>query len=158
MHSPSQSSARKPKYDQPETQYCLEIQVVYTEDDKVIPPPTHTWQAPIVEDMVWEGRVGLMEAIVTGPGWVVLFYGRHLLGEGLSLGEARDATFTLSGVIAWVGKQAQLSTKPISLGEGRQLIAKAITEGHIKPWGPSHPHSIPPVSVPFNFRNHDLSP
>ena len=25
------------------------------EDDKAIPPPTHAWQALIVEDMVWEG-------------------------------------------------------------------------------------------------------
>ena len=90
--------------------------------------------------MVWEGRPGLMEAIVTSPGWAVLFYGWQSLGEGLSLGEARDATFKLSGIIAWVGKQAQLNAKPISLGEGRQLITQAITEGHIEPRGPGHPH------------------
>ena len=54
----------------------------------MIPPPTHTWQAPIVEDMVQEGRVGPMEAIVTGPGWAVLFYGWLSLGEELNLGEA----------------------------------------------------------------------
>ena len=54
--------------------------------------------------MVQEGRNGLMEAIVMSPGWAVLFYGWQFLGEGLSLGEVRDTTFTLSGVIAWVGK------------------------------------------------------
>ena len=37
-HSPSQSLARKPTPDQTEIWYCLEIQVVYSEDDKVIPP------------------------------------------------------------------------------------------------------------------------
>ena len=58
--------ARTPARDQPETQYCLEIQVVSTEDDKVIPPPPHAWQVPIVEDMVHEGRACLTEAIVTG--------------------------------------------------------------------------------------------
>ena len=42
-HSPSQSPARKPAPDWPKTQYCLEIKVVSTEDDKVIPPPSHTW-------------------------------------------------------------------------------------------------------------------
>ena len=40
-----------------------------------MPPPTHARQVPIVEEMVQEGRVGLMEAVVTVPGWAVLFYG-----------------------------------------------------------------------------------
>ena len=74
-HSPSWSLARKPKPDWPETLYCLEIQVVSTEHGNAIPPPPHTWQVPIMEDMVWEGRDGLTEAIVTGPGWAILFYG-----------------------------------------------------------------------------------
>ena len=57
-----------------------------------------------MEDMVLEGRVGLMEAIVTGPGWPVMVYGWQSLGEGLSLNEVGNAAFTLSGIIAWVGK------------------------------------------------------
>ena len=48
--SPSQSPVRKPNC--PETQYCLEIQVVSTKDERAAPPPSHAWQAPIVEDMV----------------------------------------------------------------------------------------------------------
>ena len=81
-----------------------------------------------------------------------------LLGEGLNLGEARDAafTFTLSGIIAWVGKQAQISAKPISLAYGRQLIAQAIAKGHIRPRGPGFPQSIPCASTPFNFCNQDI--
>ena len=70
---------RKPMPDWPETWYCLEIKVISTEDDKVIPPPTHTWQTPIVEDMVREGKVGLTEARVTGTGWAVLFYGQTII-------------------------------------------------------------------------------
>ena len=108
--------------------------------------------------MVWEGRPGLTEAVVTNPGQAVLFYGWQSLGEGLSLDEVRDAMFILSGIIAWVGNQAQLYTKPISLGEGRWLIVQDITEGHMKPRGPGHPHSIPPASMPFSFHNQDLSP
>ena len=40
-HSPSWSPARTPAPDWPETWYCLEIQVVSTEDDKALPPPPH---------------------------------------------------------------------------------------------------------------------
>ena len=128
-----------------------------TKDERVTPPPPHTWQVPIVGDMVWDGKSGLTEAIVTSPGRTVLFYGQQSLGEGLSLGEAQDPTFTLSGAISWVGKQAQLSAKPVSLGDSWQLIAQAITKGHIKPRGPGHLHSIPPASTPFNFYNQDSS-
>ena len=66
--------------------------------------------------------------------------------------------FTLSGAISWVGKQAQLSANPASLGDCQWLIAQAIIEGHIEPRGPSHPHSMPPASTLFNFHNQDLSP
>ena len=108
----------------------------------MVPPLPHAWQVPIVEDMVREGRPGLTEAIVTSPGWTTLFYGWQSLGEGLSLDEVRDATFTLSGIIAWVGKQAQLNAKPISLGEGRQLITMPSWKETLNPraWLPSfHP-------------------
>ena len=94
---------------------------------------------------------------MTGPGWAILFYGWQLL-EGLSLGKAWDAMFMLSGAISWVGKQAQLNANLVSLGEGWWLITQAITERHIKPRGPGHPHSIPLVSTLFNFCNQDQSP
>ena len=51
-HSPSQSLARKPIPDWPQTQYCWEIQVISTKDERAIPPPSHAWQATIVKDMV----------------------------------------------------------------------------------------------------------
>ena len=136
----------------------LEIQVTSTKDERVTPPPPHTWQAPIVEDMVQDGKSGLTEAVVTSPGKAFLFYGQWSLGEGLSLGEAWHAMFKLSGTISWVSKQAQLSAKPVSLWDGWQLIAHAITEGHIEPRGPCYLCSIPPASTPFNFCNQDSSP
>ena len=128
--SPSWSLVRKPTPDWPKTQCCLEIQVISTEYDEVISPP-YTWQVPIVEDMVWQGRADLMKAVVTSPGRAIFFYGWQSLGEGLSLGDVRDATFTLSGVIAWVGIQAQLKAKLVSHGDGWQLIAQAIAKGHM---------------------------
>ena len=66
--------------------------------------------------------------------------------------------FTLSEAIAWVGKQAELSAKSVSLGDSWQLITQTITEGHIELRGPGHPCSIPSVSMTFIFHNQDLSP
>ena len=70
----------------------------------------------------------------------------------------RGTVFTMSGGIVWVGKQSQLEAKPVSLGDGQWLITQAITEEHIKPRGPGCPHSIPPVTTPFNFCNQNSSP
>ena len=50
--------------------------------------PHHAWQELVVEDMVQDGKSSLTEAVVTGPGRAILFYGWQPLGEGLSLGEA----------------------------------------------------------------------
>ena len=148
----SWSAARTQTPDWSETQYCLEIHVTSTEDERVTPPPPHAWQVPIVEDMVQDGKAGLTEAVVTGPGQAILFYGQWSSGEGLSLGEVWDATFTLSGAISWVGKQAQLSAKPVSLGNIWRLIAQAIIEGHIVPKELCHPfpphlHQHHPISI-----------
>ena len=68
-----------------------------TEELGAIPPPSHSWMAPLVEDMLCKARTGLTEAVVTGPGRAVLFYGRHSMGEGLMVDKARDATFLLTG-------------------------------------------------------------
>ena len=154
-HSPSQSLARKQTPDHPETWYCLKIQATSTKDRGTIPPPTHVWQAPVVEDMLWDGKSGLAEAVMTGPGRAILFYGRQSLGEGLSLGEVWDTTFMLSGAISWVGKQAQLNASAVSLWEGRSLIAQAITEWCIEARGPGHPQSCLPASPQFSFHNQD---
>ena len=157
-HSPSWSPARKEMPECPETQYCLKIQVTLTKDGEMAPPPPHVWQAPMVEDMLWDGKLGLTEAVVTGPSQAILFYRRWSLGEGLNLGEVHDATITLSGAISWVGKQAQLWAKPVSLGKGRQLIGQAITKWCIKPRGPGCPCSILPASPAFSFHSQDEFP
>ena len=83
----------------PNMKYCLEIQVTLTEELGAIPPPSHSWMAPLVEDMLQEARTGLTEAVVTGPGRTILFYGRHSMGEGLKADKARDAAFLLTGAV-----------------------------------------------------------
>ena len=69
-----------------------------------IPLPSHSWMAPLVEDMLHDARTGLTEAVVTSPGRAVLFYRRCSMGEGLTVDEARDATFLLTGAGTWVAK------------------------------------------------------
>ena len=74
------------------------------EETGVVPPPSHAWTVPLVEDILHYARTGLTKAMVTGPGRAVLLYGRHSLGEGLSPDESRDAAFVFTGVGTWVGK------------------------------------------------------
>ena len=139
------------------TQYCLEIQVLLTKDMATTPPPQHAWQAPVVEDMLQDSKSGLTEVVVMGPGQAILFYGRQSSGEGLSLGKACNAMFTLSGIISWVGKQVQLNTNALSLWEGCQLIAQATTKWCTQDRGPGCPNPHLPALLPFRFCNHDRS-
>ena len=70
-----------------------------------------------MEDMLHDIRTGLTEAVVTGPGRAVLFYGRCLMGEGLTTDEARDAALLLTGAGTWVGKSTYLATDPMTIQE-----------------------------------------
>ena len=88
-----------------------------------VPPPSHSWTAPLVEDMLREARAGLTEAVVTSPGRAILFYGRHLMGEDLKVDEARDAAFLLTGAGMWVGKLAYLTVDPMTIQDGKRAIA-----------------------------------
>ena len=82
--------------------HCLEIHVTLTEELGAVPPPSHSWTAPLVEDMLHDIRAHLTKAVVTGPGRAVLFYGRCSMGEGLTADEARDATFLLTTAGTWL--------------------------------------------------------
>ena len=84
-HLPSWSLARRPPSSHPNTRYCLEIHVTLTEELGAVPLPSHFWMAPLVEDMLHNARTSLTKAVVIGPGRAVLFYGRHSLGEGLTI-------------------------------------------------------------------------
>ena len=114
-HFLSKSLGRQLLPGHPETQYCLRICVTLTKERGAAPPLPHAWTAPVVEDMLQHGRNGLTEAVVTGLGRAVLFYGGWSLGEGPSLGKVRDATFTLRGSGTWVGKSAHLATNPLTI-------------------------------------------
>ena len=63
--SPTWSLARRPPSDCPIMKYCLEIQVTLTEELGAIPPPSHSWMAPLVEDMLWKKRTRLTKAVVS---------------------------------------------------------------------------------------------
>ena len=93
-----------------------------------IPPPSHSWMDPLVEDMLHDARTGLTKAMVTDPGRAVLFYGRCSMGEGLIVDKARDATFLFTGAGIWVGKLAYLTANPMTIQQGKRAIAQAILD------------------------------
>ena len=140
------------------TNYCLSIQATLTDELGDVPPPLHTWMAPVVEDMLQETGAGLMEAVIIGPGRAILFYGRCSMGEGLKADEARDAAFLLTGAVTWVGKSAYLTADPMMLQEGKRAIAHAISDQGVKVRGPGCPRVNPPAQQPFRFNTTRASP
>ena len=157
-HLLSWSPARRPLSSCPNTKHCLEIHVTLTEELGAVPPPSHSWIAPLVEDMLQDARTRLDEAVVIDPGWAVLLYGRCSVGEGLTMDEATDATFLLTGVGTWVGKSAYLIADPMTIQEGRRAIAQAITDHQVKARGPGHPWVNLPAKQPFRFDHPRGSP
>ena len=156
--SPSWCLALRPPSSCPNTKYCLEIWVTLTEELGAIPPPSHSWMAPLVEDMLHNARTGLTKAVMTGPGRAVLFYRRCSMGEGLMADEAIDATFLLTGAGMWVGKSTYLTADPMTIQEGKRAIAQAVTDCQIKARGPGHPHVNLPAQQPFWFNPLRSSP
>ena len=82
-HLPSWSLAKRLPSSHPNTKYCLDICVTLMGELGAIPPSSHSWTAPLVKDMLHDARTGLTEAVVTGSGRAVLFYGRCSMGERL---------------------------------------------------------------------------
>ena len=148
---PSLSPPQRPLSGHPNMKYCFEIRVMLTEELGAIPPPSHSWMAPLVEDMLHKARTGITKAVVIGPGRVVLFYGRHSMGEGLRGDEARDAAFLLTGAGTLVGKLAYLTTDPVTIHKGRRAIAQAVSDNRVKERGLGCPCVNLLAYQPFRF-------
>ena len=142
----------------PNTKHCLEIHVTLTEELGAVPHPLIPGWSPLVEDMLHDARTRLTEAVVTGPGRAVLFYGKCSMGEGLTADKARDVAFLLTGAGMWVGKLAYLIADPMTIQECRKAIAQAISDHHVKARGPGHPHVNPPAQQSFQFDPPKSSP
>ena len=127
-HLPSWSLARRLLSSCPNMKHYLEMHVTLTEELGAVPPPSHSWTAPLMEDMLHDARTGITKAVVIGPGRAVLFYRRHSMGEGLTTDKARYATFLLTGAGMWVGNLVYLATDPMTIQEGRRSIAQVITD------------------------------
>ena len=140
--SPTWSPVPRPPTGHPSMNYCLSIKAILTDKLGDVLPPPHTWTVPVVEDMLRDIRAGLTEAIVIGPGKVILFYGRCSTGEGLMADEARDAAFLITGARTWLGKPAYLTTDPTMLPEGKRAITHAISDQRVKARGPGRPQVI----------------
>ena len=57
--SPLWSPARRPLSGHPNMNYCLEIQVILTEELGSISPPSHSWMAPLVRICCEKPELGL---------------------------------------------------------------------------------------------------
>ena len=157
-HSPLWSPARRPLSSCPNMKYCLEIQVTLTEELGSIPPPSHSWMAPLVEDILTRSQSWAYKAVVIGPGREILFYGRRSLGEGLKADEARDAAFLLTGAGTWVGKSSYLTADPMTIPKGKRAIAPAVSANRVKVSRPRHPCVNLPAQQPFQFNAQRVSP
>ena len=80
------------------------------------------------------------------------------MGEGLSPDESREATFVLTGVGTWVGKPPYLAAGPLTIQEGWQEIAQAVTECWVKVRDPGHLCVNPLTPQPFIFDQWGDSP
>ena len=124
-HSPSWSPARGLPPNCPNTMYCLGIHVTLTKETGAVPPPSHAWRAPLVEDMLCYARTGLTKAMITAQVGQ-FFFMRDVLWERalvqMSLGML---AFVLTGVGTWVGKPAYLTADPLTIQEGQWEIAWA---------------------------------
>ena len=108
--------------------------------------------------MLYNARTGLTKAVVTGPGRAVLFYGRHSMGEGLTMVDTRDGIFLLTGGGMWVGKSAYLATDPMTIQEGKRAIAQAVSDHQVETRGPRCPNVNLPAQQPFQFNPPRSSP
>ena len=75
------------------------------------------------------------------------------MAEGLTVDEARDATFLLTGAGTWVGKLACLAADPMTIQEGKRATAQAISDHQIKARGPGCLHVNLPIQQPFWFNS-----
>ena len=126
---PSLSPARRPPSSCPNTKNCLEIHVTLTEELGAVPPPSHSWVAPL---------------------WKICCV-RHSMGEGLTMDEARGAAFLLTGTSTWVGKSAYLAADPMTIQESRWAIAQAVMDHQVKVRGTGHPCVNPLAQQSFRF-------
>ena len=55
-HLPSWSPPQRPPSGHPNARYCLKIRVTLTEELGAMPSPSHSRMAPLVEDMLQEGK------------------------------------------------------------------------------------------------------
>ena len=69
----------------------------------------------------------------------------------MTTGEARDATFLLTGAGTWVGKLAYLTADTMKVQAGKGVIAQAISDYQVKDRGLGHPCVNLPAQQLFQF-------
>ena len=86
-------------------------------------PPSHSCERHVVQCKNWTHQ-----SSGDWPRKGSSFLWETFNGEAITVDEARDATFLLTGAGKWVGKSAYLNTDPMTIQEGKRAIGQAITD------------------------------
>ena len=121
-HLLSWSPARRPPSSCPNIRYCLEIHVTLMVKLGAVSLLSHSWMAPLVEDMLHDVRTGLTKAVITGPGGTVLFMEDGHWGRVLPwMKPGMPHSYSLEGVNGLGNKPTLLLTQWQLKKVGRQL-------------------------------------
>ena len=109
--------------------YCVHIRVTLGEGSGDQPPPSHAWSGLLIADMFQDGlQEWITKAVVLAAGEAILFFERWLHKEGLPYTSARDVGFSLTGLINWAGRTAQVEATTNTVQEGHQAIVDTVME------------------------------
>ena len=115
------------------------------------PPPFHKWSGLLITDIFQQGlEEWITKAVGLALGEAIPFFGQQSLKERLSLGNARDVRFSLTGLINWAGRTAQVMVTVITVQEGHRGIVDAVVVKRTNARGPGHPHRMTKVTRALN--------
>ena len=121
--------------------YCIDIKVTLGEGGWPA-QPFHAWSGSLVADMFMDGLEQITEAVVLVQGETILFFGWWSHKEGLPLGNARDAGFSLTAPVNLARRMVQVEVTVNTIKEGCWAIADAVVEKRTKAKGPGCPHRM----------------
>lgn len=122
-----------PPPDMEEEFYYIRVRVTLTGQAPYGPPDSYAWTPEIVNNLLRIQDPDFTEALITGPGEAVVFYGRRTRGEGLTEAQAEISRARLSANVMWVAQSARLTADPVPVGDGRRIAQGAARAGIVDP-------------------------
>ena len=98
--------------------YCLQLDVVLSQDPSRPPPPRCLWTTDTMWDMVTRDAPNVKDCVILGPGLAVLpFSHPQEPREGLYLHEAQELAKEMTKTTTWSGQPAHQQVFPITIVE-----------------------------------------